>query len=107
ALSAAPLRVLGPPLSRMAAAGVLLAVVTGVLMFSTQPKAYAQNPAFLIKVSLVALGVVNALALHRGRHWHAALAGDAPGTPVRIAAFLSLAIWISAVMAGRWSGFSM
>ena len=52
-----PLGALASPLSRIAAAGLLLAVTTGFFLFSVRPLTYAQNPAFLTKISLVALGV--------------------------------------------------
>lgn len=67
---------LGPPLSRVAAAGLALAAVTGFLLFSVRPAAYAQNPAFLIKLCLLGAGIGNALLLHRGAHWRRALAGQ-------------------------------
>lgn len=101
----APLADLSRPLSRVAAFGVLCAIVTGFLLFSVRPLAYAQNPAFLAKISLVAVGIANALILRANRRWRFALHGEPPHASVRIAAILSLLIWASAVMAGRWIGF--
>jgi len=101
----APLSALAPPLTRVAAAGVLLAMTTGFLLFSVRPVAYANNPAFLIKISLVALGVANALILHRNWRWRAAHGGAPPHISVRLAALASLLIWAGAVLAGRWIGF--
>jgi hypothetical protein len=100
-----PLIALARPLSRMAAVGVLLALVTGFLLFSVRPAAYAQNPAFLTKISLVVLGIGNALLLRLNRYWSSALEGAAVADSVRAAAFLSLLIWAGAVLAGRWIGF--
>jgi hypothetical protein len=97
--------VLAGPLSRVAAAGVLLAIATGFLLFSVRPNAYAQNPAFLAKISLVALGIVNALLLRANRHWPPAGGGARPHLSVRLAALFSLLIWAAAVLAGRWIGF--
>ncbi len=102
---AVPLQPLAPPLSRVAAAGVLLAIATGFLLFSVRPVAYVNNPAFLAKVSLVGLGVVNALALRANRHWRVTREGAPPHASLRIAAVLSLLIWAGAVLAGRWIGF--
>ena len=96
---------LAPPLSRMAAAGVAATLVTGFLLFSVQPLAYAQNTAFLVKVSLFAVGVVNALVLHRRAAWAQALARGEADTGVKAQAALSLAIWTAAVIAGRWIAF--
>jgi hypothetical protein len=100
-----PLPALAPPLSRMAAVGVLLAAATGFLLFGVRPVAYAQNPAFLLKITLVALGVANALILRFNRGWRIALDGGPVSRSVRIAAALSLLIWAWAVLSGRWIGF--
>lgn len=96
---------LGPPLWRMAGCGVLLAGATGFLLFSTRPLTYAANPAFLAKVFLVALGLLNVVALRWNRHWHEAIDGGPVHRSVRAAALASLLVWPGAVIAGRWIGF--
>lgn len=101
-----PVGVLGPPLSRMAAAGVILALITGFLLFSVRPAQYVQNPAFLTKIALVFLGILNAFVLHFGAQWKHVLRANAITWRVRLSAVLSLLIWISAILAGRWIGFS-
>lgn len=102
---AAPLAALAPPLTRIAMTGILFAALTGFLLFSVRPAGYAANPAFLIKLGLVALGVLNALILHTGKGWRAAVeAGTAPSS-VKLAALFSIFIWAGAVLAGRWIGF--
>ncbi|WP_426228779.1 DUF6644 family protein [Pararhizobium sp. DWP3-4] len=100
-----PVSVVGPLLSRMAATGLLLAIVTGFCLFSVRPLAYATNVAFLTKVALLCFGVANALLLHLHPHWRAAIADGLLSIRVRLAAFVSLAVWIGAVLAGRWIGF--
>jgi hypothetical protein len=100
-----PLRWLALPLVRVSATGVAAAITSGFLLFSVRPTAYVQNPAFLIKVTLVALGVTNALALRASGSWRTACQGGPIGWPVRLGAIVSLAIWFAAVMAGRWIGF--
>ena len=100
-----PVATLAPPLSRVSAAGIILAILTGLLLFSVRPAAYVQNTAFLIKVALIVLGVANALLLNRNYHWKVALSGGELHRSVRLSAFLSLALWLSAVIAGRWIGF--
>jgi hypothetical protein len=102
---AVPLGALAKPLSRVAAAGMLLAIGTGFLLFSVRPTAYAENPAFLIKLSLVAVGIANALALRFNRHWPAAVNGEPVHGSVRAAALFSILIWAGAILAGRWIGF--
>ncbi|WP_455272375.1 DUF2214 domain-containing protein [Rhizobium herbae] len=100
-----PVSMVGPFLARMAATGLLLAIVTGICLFSVRPVAYATNIAFLTKVALVCFGIANALLLHLHPHWSAAIAGGPLSIRVRFAAFVSLTVWIGAVLAGRWIGF--
>jgi hypothetical protein len=88
-----PLGALAPPLSRIAAAGVLLAAVTGFLLFSVRPVAYAENPAFLTKIGLVGAGVVNALVLRANSHWQLGCQGGPLHVSVRLMAVVSLSIW--------------
>ena len=100
-----PIGTLGPPLSRVAAAGIALAILTGLMLFSVRPIAYIHNTAFLIKVGLVGLGIVNAVLLNRSFYWRLALSGNAPRGWVQLSAFFSLGLWLCAVIAGRWIGF--
>jgi hypothetical protein len=100
-----PLGLLGPPLVRMAAIGLGGAAATGFLLFSVRPSAYAANPAFLVKLGLIALGLLNVLALRLGTGWRQALGGGAVVVPVRVAAALSMLVWTGTVLAGRWIGF--
>ncbi len=102
---AVPLITLALPLSRVAAVAVFFAVATGFLLFSMRPMTYAVNVAFLIKVSLVALGILNALALRASRDWQNSLEGEPISDKIRAAAFRSLVIWFGAVLAGRAIGF--
>jgi hypothetical protein len=100
-----PLGMLATPLSRVAAAGVLLAAATGFLLFSVRPLTYAANLAFLAKITLVALGIANALLLRANRHWRIAREGGFVHGSVRLGALGSVLIWAGAVLAGRWIGF--
>lgn len=100
-----PVAVLAPFLVRVAAAGLALAVLTGILLFSVKPVEYAGNPAFLTKMGLLVVGLFNVLVQHRGSGWDVALSERGVSAAVRMLAALSFAIWISAVVAGRWIGF--
>ncbi|NKE45973.1 DUF2214 domain-containing protein [Roseomonas frigidaquae] len=96
---------LAPPLVRVAASGLGLAALTGLALFSTRPATYLENPAFLAKLALLALALLNLALLHAGRPWPAALAGGVVTGRLRLAAGVSLAAWIGALLAGRWIGF--
>ncbi|KKX28192.1 DUF6644 family protein [Rhizobium sp. LC145] len=104
-MPAAVLQAVAPYLSRLAGAGVVLAIVTGLCLFSVRPTEYAQNPAFLAKLGLIALGILNVAVVHFGAAWRGLLVGGAPTAALRVSATLSILIWISAVIAGRWIGF--
>src|SRR5690606_9565092 len=92
-------------LPRLAAAGALLAVATGLLLFAVQPRQYVANPAFLVKVAIVAAGIANALWLRHSTHWARLLAGGPVTLRVRTQAAVSLGLWLAAIVAGRWIGF--
>ncbi|MBR0644999.1 DUF2214 domain-containing protein [Plastoroseomonas hellenica] len=102
---ASALAELAMPLRRVAACGVASAAVTGFLLFSTRPLTYIENPAFLIKLGLVGLGVLNAILLGCNRHWPPARAGAPIHWSLRLSAAVSLLVWVGAVIAGRWIGF--
>ena len=89
----------------MSAIGLALAAGTGFFLFTVQPLEYAGNPAFLTKISLVALGTANALVIRFSGAWRMALATGEATPGLRFAALLSLSIWISALIAGRWIAF--
>lgn len=102
---AAPIAAVGPLLSRTAAIGVVAALATGLCLFSVRAQEYAANPAFLVKVALVALGIVNALVLHARGAWQTAMATDSAPPALRMQALLSMVIWLGALLAGRWIAF--
>ncbi|CAM3397445.1 DUF6644 domain-containing protein [Bordetella sputigena] len=102
---APPLREFGPYLSHLAAGGLAVAALTGLLLFSVKPDEYLRNRAFLIKLAVIAAGVLNALWVHAGPHWRAALRDADIPRALRMHAAASLALWLGAVVAGRWIGF--
>ncbi len=104
-LAGPPLGAAARALARFAAAGLALAVATGFLLFSVQPLEYAANPAFWTKVSLVALGALNAFGLRASRAWRMAEIDGEIGAGLKLGAGISLLLWIAAVFAGRAIAF--
>ena len=98
-----------PPLARflplVAAAGLSGAVATGFLLFTVQPIDYAANPAFLVKLGLVAAGTLHAAFVHAGRPWRRMLDTGHTSPGLKVSAVLSAAIWIGAIVAGRFIAF--
>lgn len=90
---------------KLAAAGLLSAVVTGALLFSVQPSHYAANSAFQIKLVLIGVGLLNVLLVHRFGDWRAVTQGQQPSVRLRVGAVLSLLIWLAVIVAGRWVAF--
>jgi hypothetical protein len=98
---AIPLRPLSRMLTTIAVFGLLLLTVSGALMFVSDPVELARSRLFQLKMALVVVGLVNALAFRR-------LFGDSEHPPVgaRVLAILSLAIWLTAAGLGRWVGYT-
>lgn len=105
AFSRTPLPVIAPLLRGTALVGLTLAVLTGFALFTANPVEYAGNPAFRIKLALLAAALVNAALVTRGRGWAQVLSGASPPTALRLMAMLSALLWISILLAGRWIGF--
>jgi hypothetical protein len=100
-----PLGVLAPFLSRAAAVGAVLAIVTGLWLFSMKPGEYVANNAFLCKAGLLALALANVTLQHGNRHFALALTGGAVRPTVRAVAAGSILLWLSVLVAGRWIAF--
>ncbi|MBJ6987834.1 MULTISPECIES: DUF6644 family protein [unclassified Devosia] len=84
------------------------AVLTGLMMFATQPSNYFENPWFIAKMSAILLAGVNMLVLEfvfarSASEWH--LTGIPQ--PARISGGISLTLWTIVVVAGRWIGFTI
>jgi len=96
---------LGPFLVRAATMGTALAVTTGLWLFSVKPLEYAENPAFLFKVTLLVLAICNIALQHRGEYFDAALRSGQVSVRVRTLAATSALLWLCVLVAGRWIGF--
>lgn len=72
------------------------AAASGLLLFSVQPLDYAENPAFRIKLLLLLAALANAAIF-------TFLRLDRRGG--RLSALLSILLWISILVAGRFIGF--
>lgn len=91
-------------LRRTAMFGVVLLLVTGVLLFSAKPLDYAANPAMRLKLLVITSGLANALAFE----WQArrvGLAAAISGHSAGLMGAVSLVLWLSALLLGRWIAF--
>lgn len=91
--------------SRLAGVGLLLAITSGVLLFSVQPLQYLSNQAFLLKMLLLALALLNLLIVHFSRAWQQACTGGPVSKGLKLTAASSLLLWLTILLAGRWIAF--
>lgn len=101
----APLAVLGPFLSRAAGVGLATAILTGAWLFAVNASDYVGNTAFLVKLALVALALGNIALQHGLGGFRTAMAGGAAPATAKLLAAVSLVIWPSVLLAGRWIAF--
>lgn len=85
----------------LAGYGLGLAIAMGLLLFSTEATHLAANPAFQVKLVLIALGLINVLLFHYGPWGNIAAWGEKPPRAARVAAAASLLFWIGVVICGR------
>ena len=88
-------------------AGFVVQVITGALLFSSEATHMVVNPAFRVKMILLLLAGGHALVFHLTAHRTMPVWDEKtlPPAAVRIAGWISLALWIGVVAAGRWIGF--
>ena len=75
--------------------GLLVAVFSGFLIFSTDPDRYYLNRAFLLKMAALVLAIIFNYTLHRQ-----ALSGKLSPASTRLFACLSLLLWVGVVFGG-------
>jgi len=73
--------------------GLLTVLVTGPVLFGSDLQRYLHNPAFIVKMGLLAFALAGHFTLHRS-----AVLGSGKQ---KLAAVLSLILWSGVVLAGR------
>lgn len=103
-----PVKPLLHVLRKTAATGLALAVTCGLLLFVTRASEYVASPFFRIKMAVVLLGLLNALiagrVLQRTDVQNLPLDAVLPPS-LRIAALISAASWLTALVLGRLLGY--
>jgi hypothetical protein len=92
-----PVQEVARELSPYALASLAVLIFSGALLLIDGPLRYYSNAAFRIKMLLLALAVIFSLTLHRR-----AIRSE---RNARIAAVISLTLWLSVGLAGRAIGF--
>jgi hypothetical protein len=103
AFSAAPAAAIVRPARAVAVLGLVLMALTGFMLFAAEASHVAMNRVFQVKAGLIALGILNALVIAGPAV--GAMSRAAPGAAVparaRLAAILSLTLWLSVAACGR------
>ena len=94
-----PVRPLARLALRLSLGGFGLIVLSGLLMFASQPQELISNRTFLIKMGLIQLAGLNAAWFH-GRD------GLARGDVLaRAQTLVSLGLWLAVIICGRWIAY--
>lgn len=88
-----------PLLRRVAGLAFVVALLTGLTLFSIQATTYAGNPAFLLKLVLIGLAILNFVVFVRLDR-----SGTTPGA-LRASALASMLLWSAVLLCGRFIGF--
>jgi hypothetical protein len=101
------IRALARVLVPVAAAGLVLAICAGALLFSIRAVQYAGTTLFQVKLALIVCGVANALLLRQAEQWEASagVTDAAPPLRLRVAGALSISLWLAVIVCGRMLGF--
>jgi hypothetical protein len=94
-----PLATVAAVVRPVAAAGLVLALATGALLFATGATEYAATRLFWFKLGLIALALVN-VGLYGGPGIL-----TAPPLRQRLAGAASLGLWIAVLVCGRMLGY--
>jgi hypothetical protein len=103
ALKKEPVSKVAGQLLPLAWIGFVVMLVSGLMLFAAEAAKCYHNPAFRIKLILLALVGLNPLVFHLTIYKSVDSWGEKPSTPVRarLAGALSLSLWSGIVIAGR------
>ena len=82
----------------------IVMIVTGVLLFVSEPQKLYYSTPFAVKMTCLLLGTIFALTVRR----KITLAGENRVSPLvmKLVALVSLSLWFGVGAGGRWIGFS-
>jgi hypothetical protein len=80
--------------------GLVVAIASGLTIFSSDPRAYVRNSVFLFKMAALLAAIVYNYTLHRG-----VARGAASGFVRAVVACGSVLLWCSLVFAGIFTAF--
>ena len=96
-----PVRVLARHLLPWSMGSMLLVLPSGLLLFAAEAPDLAANRIFLLKLVLIAVAGLNALAFHSGPYRSAERWESRAPPRARLHAELSLLLWLAVIACGR------
>jgi hypothetical protein len=96
------------PTVRVAAAGFVVAVISGVCLLATKATEYVGNPFLYIKFPAIGLGLLNVVALHSLSTWKQHKVRELTSreqSALAVVGGISLVSWLTAITAGRMIGY--
>ena len=98
----------------IAAGGLAIAVITGLMLFSVKPVDYIRTDIFLAKIGLIGAACINIVLVRFNSSWREIVQSDdsilntkEPDFGLRIAGVISLIVWIAVLALGRFTGYFM
>jgi len=87
--------------------GITLVASCGIMLAWAKAEKYLGNPYFLMKMSLLALIIVHAIVFRRSVYKNTEELDRSPIIPTKakVAAILSLVMWVGVVTCGRWIAY--
>ena len=80
--------------------GFAIVATSGTLMFAAQPNELLANRAFVLKLGLISLAGLNAAWFHARRSLRA------PDRLARAQTVVSLGLWLTVIICGRWIAYA-
>jgi len=80
--------------------GLSIMILSGMMLYSSDPDMYYLNWAFLLKMTFLVLAIVFNYTIHR----KVVLSGASPGR-TKLVAYVSLLLWMCVVFGGIFIGF--
>lgn len=94
--------------------GLAISTVSGAALFIVKPVDYAQSDLFVIKLAVIGVGLINIGWVRSIPRWaelvqieESILNPTEPNRKLRIAAALSIIVWIAVLILGRLTGYFM
>jgi hypothetical protein len=86
---------------------LIVLLISGALLITGEPGRSLSNPAFLLKMSLLAITLIITWALQRSARNGTAFWQLAPNQRIvpSVVAIISLSLWIAIIFSGRWIAY--